>query len=88
MSSFVWLPVVQNSFILVPAATCEIPIVNSLVKATPTKTVYDIGEHVSLSCPVGWVLNGDVSEIMCSSSLQWSPSPNDIHCESGIARAE
>ncbi|KAM4528425.1 complement component C7 [Odontesthes bonariensis] len=63
-------------------ATCEIPTVNSLVKATPTKSVYDIGEHVSLSCPAGWVLDGDVSEIMCSSSLQWSPSPSDFHCES------
>lgn len=38
---------------------------------------------MSLSCPVGSVLDADVSEIMCSSSLQWSPSPSSAHCKAG-----
>ncbi|KAM9735147.1 complement component C7-like [Menidia menidia] len=59
---------------------CDMPLLNSLVEARPAKKAYEIGDKVSLSCPTGWVLEGDVSESICSSSLQWSPSPDDIHC--------
>nr|XP_046230768.1 complement component 7b [Scatophagus argus] len=63
------------------SSTCGIPPLNSEVIATPTKALYQIGESVSLSCPAGSVLDGEVSEIMCSPSLQWSPSPASSHCK-------
>ncbi|KAM3599478.1 uncharacterized protein V6R79_006527 [Siganus canaliculatus] len=63
------------------SSTCGIPPVNSDVVATPTKALYQIGERVSLSCPAGSVLDGEVSEILCSPSLQWSPSPATTHCK-------
>ncbi|XP_012732974.2 complement component 7b [Fundulus heteroclitus] len=63
------------------SSTCRTPQVNSLVEATPIRDAYNIGDSVSLSCPAGSVLDGDVSEIVCSSSLQWSPSPADIQCK-------
>uniref|UniRef100_A0A3Q2PK64 Complement component C7 n=1 Tax=Fundulus heteroclitus TaxID=8078 RepID=A0A3Q2PK64_FUNHE len=63
------------------SSTCRTPQINSLVEATPIRDAYNIGDSVSLSCPAGSVLDGDVSEIVCSSSLQWSPSPADIQCK-------
>ncbi|KAM4719348.1 complement component C7 [Anableps anableps] len=69
------------------SSTCGIPQINSLVEATPIRNVYQIGDTVSLSCPAGSVLDGQVSEIMCSSSLQWSPSPADIQCKTAPAPA-
>uniref|UniRef100_A0A8C4IIW3 Complement component C7 n=1 Tax=Dicentrarchus labrax TaxID=13489 RepID=A0A8C4IIW3_DICLA len=51
------------------------------VIATPTKATYEIGDRVSLSCPAGSVLESELSDIMCSSSLQWSPSPASAHCK-------
>ncbi|XP_061589475.1 complement component 7b [Cololabis saira] len=65
------------------SSMCEIPSVNSLVMVTPSKAAYQIGESVSLSCPEGSVLGNEVSDIMCSPSLQWSPSPAEVHCKSG-----
>ncbi|CAN9504778.1 unnamed protein product [Ophioblennius macclurei] len=62
-------------------AVCRFPSLNSGVEATPTETTYEIGEAVSLSCPNGLVLHGEVSEMMCSPSLQWSPSPDNAHCK-------
>ncbi|KAM3874392.1 complement component C7-like [Diretmus argenteus] len=62
------------------STTCGIPLRNSVVLATPTKEAYEIGDSVSLSCPAGTVLEGEVSEIMCSPSLQWSPSPEAMRC--------
>uniref|UniRef100_A0A8D3CSR3 Complement component C7 n=1 Tax=Scophthalmus maximus TaxID=52904 RepID=A0A8D3CSR3_SCOMX len=50
------------------------------VIATPANTTSQIGDRVSLSCPAGSVLEGEVSEVMCSPSLQWSPSPADARC--------
>ncbi|XP_076613355.1 complement component C7-like [Chaetodon auriga] len=63
------------------SSTCSTPPLNSDLIATPTKTTYQIGERVSLSCPAGSVLDGEVSELMCSPSLQWSPSPASAHCK-------
>ncbi|XP_028273758.1 complement component C7 isoform X2 [Parambassis ranga] len=63
------------------SSTCEVPSLNSLVIATPTKTAYQIGDRVSLSCPAGSVLESEESEIICSPSLQWSPSPANTHCK-------
>lgn len=67
----------------VPGSTCGIPPLNSEVTATPNKASYQIGDRVSLSCPAGSELEGEVSEILCSPSLQWSPSPADAHCKAG-----
>uniref|UniRef100_A0A3P9LPN6 Complement component C7 n=1 Tax=Oryzias latipes TaxID=8090 RepID=A0A3P9LPN6_ORYLA len=66
---------------LCKSSTCGTPPVKGLVLATPSKAVYQIGESVSLSCPEGSVLSSEESTIMCTPSLQWSPSPGDIHCE-------
>uniref|UniRef100_A0A8C2WZY2 Complement component C7 n=1 Tax=Cyclopterus lumpus TaxID=8103 RepID=A0A8C2WZY2_CYCLU len=62
-------------------STCGITSLNSQVIATPTQAAYQIGDRVSLSCPVGSVLDAEVSEIVCSPSLQWSPSPASAHCK-------
>lgn len=62
------------------SSSCVVPPLNTDVIATPTKAVYQIGDRVSLSCPVGSLLDGDVSEIMCSPSLLWSPSPSSTFC--------
>ncbi|XP_060917376.1 complement component 7b [Labrus mixtus] len=63
------------------SSTCEIPTLNREVLTTPTKAAYQIGDRVSLSCPAGSLLEGEVSEIMCSPSLLWSPSPADVLCK-------
>lgn len=77
------LHLTQRAYLPVPGSTCGIPPLNIEVVATPTKAAYQIGDRVSLSCPVGSVLDGAVSEIMCSPSLQWSPSPDSTHCRAG-----
>ncbi|XP_029301260.1 complement component C7-like [Cottoperca gobio] len=66
---------------LCKSSTCGIPQLNSDVIATPAEAAYQIGDRVSLSCPAGSVLDAEVSEIMCSPSLQWSPSPASAHCK-------
>ncbi|KAK2818866.1 hypothetical protein Q5P01_024427 [Channa striata] len=63
------------------SSTCGSPPLDSKIIATPTKTAYQVGDRVSLSCPVGSVLVSDESEIICSPSLQWSPSPAEALCE-------
>uniref|UniRef100_A0A3Q2ZM38 Complement component 7b n=1 Tax=Kryptolebias marmoratus TaxID=37003 RepID=A0A3Q2ZM38_KRYMA len=63
------------------SSTCRSPPINSLIIATPTREDYEIGDRVSLSCPPGLVLDKEGSEILCNPSLQWSPSPDDIHCK-------
>uniref|UniRef100_A0AAQ4NZZ2 Complement component C7 n=1 Tax=Gasterosteus aculeatus aculeatus TaxID=481459 RepID=A0AAQ4NZZ2_GASAC len=73
----------RRGFLVCKSSTCGIPPLNGQVIATPTQAAYQIGDRVSLSCPVGSVLDADVSEIMCSSSLQWSPSPSSAHCKAG-----
>ncbi|KAF3848776.1 hypothetical protein F7725_015273 [Dissostichus mawsoni] len=66
------------------SATCGFPLLNSDIIATPIEAAYQIGHRVSLSCPAGSVLYAEeVSEIMCSPSLQWSPSPASAHCKAG-----
>lgn len=63
------------------ASTCGTPVLHGNVTATPIKAAYQIGDSVSLSCPQGHMLDIDVSESMCSPSLQWSPSPENAHCK-------
>lgn len=63
------------------SSTCGVPSLNSLVIATPTKLAYDIGDRVFLSCSEGSAMDREVSEIMCSPSLQWSPPPANVHCK-------
>lgn len=70
----------------VSGSTCEFPALNSDVIAVPTKAAYQIGESVSLSCPGGSQLEGEVSEIMCNPSLQWSPSPAGAQCKAGAVQ--
>ncbi|XP_034047519.1 complement component C7 [Thalassophryne amazonica] len=62
------------------SSTCGIPPLSSDVIGAPMKAVYEIGDRVLLSCPTGSVLDGEVSEVICSPSLQWSPSPADTLC--------
>uniref|UniRef100_A0A3Q4BBL8 Complement component C7 n=1 Tax=Mola mola TaxID=94237 RepID=A0A3Q4BBL8_MOLML len=71
----------QRGAMVCKSSVCWIPPLNGMVTATPTKTAYQIGESVSLSCPAESVLEGEVSEIMCSPSLQWSPSPANAYCK-------
>ncbi|XP_023839857.1 complement component 7b isoform X2 [Salvelinus sp. IW2-2015] len=61
------------------SATCDVPSLENDVTGTPWKVIYQIGDSVSLSCPVGMMREG-MAEIICSSSLQWSPSPDSIRC--------
>ncbi|TWW66786.1 complement component 7b [Takifugu flavidus] len=63
------------------SSTCDFPTLNSDVIAVPTKAAYQIGESLSLSCPGGSQLEGEVSEVMCNPSLQWSPSPAGAQCK-------
>lgn len=70
---------------LVLGSTCGVPLADSQVVATPTKATYEIGETVSLSCPAGSVLEGGASEVRCTPSLQWSPSPSRTSCVAGKA---
>uniref|UniRef100_A0A3Q3KJ54 Complement component C7 n=1 Tax=Mastacembelus armatus TaxID=205130 RepID=A0A3Q3KJ54_9TELE len=63
------------------SSTCGIPPLSSDVIAAPNTAAYQIGDRVSLSCPAGSALEGEVSEIICTPSLQWSPSPAAAHCK-------
>ncbi|KAK5851682.1 hypothetical protein PBY51_023219 [Eleginops maclovinus] len=63
------------------SATCGFPLLNSDIITNPIEAAYQIGHRVSLSCPAGSVLDMEVSEIMCSPSLQWSPSPARARCK-------
>uniref|UniRef100_A0A8C6TJP8 Complement component C7 n=1 Tax=Neogobius melanostomus TaxID=47308 RepID=A0A8C6TJP8_9GOBI len=63
------------------ASLCAAPVLRANVKATPVKAAYEMGESVSLSCPPGHVLDRDVSQSVCSSSLQWSPAPEEMRCK-------
>lgn len=80
----IFLTFVLLKFIpLFSGSVCWIPPLNGMVTATPIKSAYQIGESVSLSCPAESVLEGGVSEMICSPSLQWSPSPDNAHCKAG-----
>lgn len=67
------------------ASVCDAPVLRPDVKATPAKAVYQMGESVALSCPLGHTLDRDVSRSMCSSSLQWSPAPEEARCKPVVA---
>uniref|UniRef100_A0A673AQJ2 Complement component C7 n=1 Tax=Sphaeramia orbicularis TaxID=375764 RepID=A0A673AQJ2_9TELE len=69
------------------SSSCWRPQLNSDITATPSKSTYDIGDSISLSCPPGTVLEGGVSQTMCSPSLQWSPSPEGAYCEAAPTTA-
>ncbi|KAM9841104.1 complement component C7-like [Aulostomus maculatus] len=62
------------------SSSCETPLLNREVVTSPIKEVYQIGDRVSLSCPPGSTLDSGVSDIICSPSLQWSPSPAGAQC--------
>ncbi|KAL4630069.1 complement component C7-like [Arapaima gigas] len=57
---------------------CGAPPLPQDVAGDPWKVTYDVGERILLSCPPGRQLEG-TSEILCDSSLNWSPKPK-IKC--------
>ncbi|XP_004072355.1 complement component C7 isoform X1 [Oryzias latipes] len=61
------------------ASSCKLKFLNEEVLASPLKPSYDIGEAVTLSCPVGRTLQGE-DRILCDSSLNFSPDPAEITC--------
>lgn len=63
------------------ASVCAAPVLQAYVKATPARAVYEMGDSVTLSCPPGHALDRDVSRSTCSSSLQWSPAPDEMRCK-------
>ncbi|XP_068609128.1 complement component 7b [Brachionichthys hirsutus] len=71
----------QTGLMVCKSSTCKTPQLSGDVVATPSKVAYGIGDRLSLSCPVGSVLDGAASESMCSPSLQWSPSPAGAACK-------
>ncbi|XP_019739092.1 complement component C7 isoform X2 [Hippocampus comes] len=77
----------RSEAIVCKSSMCNIPHLNDDVAATPVKENYPIGDRISLACPEGLMLTGDVSEIICSPSLQWSPSPTAAHCRKGPTAA-
>ncbi|XP_056134374.1 complement component C7 [Lampris incognitus] len=58
---------------------CKIDSLSKGVSASPWKESYDIGERITLSCPLGSQIRGE-SEIICDSSLQLSPNPAETTC--------
>ncbi|KAM9820230.1 complement component C7-like [Neosynchiropus ocellatus] len=71
----------RTPVMLCKSSTCESPRLNSEISATPVKDVYQIGDKLSLSCPAGSTLQVEEPDIMCSPSLQWSPSPKSAQCK-------
>ncbi|KAI3361942.1 hypothetical protein L3Q82_012291, partial [Scortum barcoo] len=71
----------RTGAMLCKSSTCVSPPLNRDVMATPIKSAYQIGDRLSLSCPAGSVLDAEETEIMCSPSLQWSPSPTSATCK-------
>ncbi|XP_058846100.1 complement component C7-like [Acipenser ruthenus] len=62
------------------SVVCGPPTLQSDITGTPWKTSYEIGEKITLSCPPAKKLEG-ASEIMCDSSLNWSPKLTGIQCK-------
>ncbi|CDQ90252.1 unnamed protein product [Oncorhynchus mykiss] len=61
------------------SSRCHVPSLLNDVTGSPWQPTYDIGERIPLSCPKGRHIVGD-KEIICDSSLHWSPDPNTITC--------
>ncbi|XP_075040219.1 complement component C7 [Mixophyes fleayi] len=58
---------------------CSTPNLPEDISIAPMKNSYQLGEKINLSCPPHLDLDGpDV--ILCSSSLTWNPSINEIQC--------
>uniref|UniRef100_A0A8C7TGD9 Complement component C7 n=1 Tax=Oncorhynchus mykiss TaxID=8022 RepID=A0A8C7TGD9_ONCMY len=64
------------------SSRCHVPSLLNDVTGSPWQPTYDIGERIPLSCPKGRHIVGD-KEIICDSSLHWSPDPNTITCSQG-----
>uniref|UniRef100_A0AAY5KLV0 Complement component C7 n=1 Tax=Esox lucius TaxID=8010 RepID=A0AAY5KLV0_ESOLU len=64
------------------SSRCNLPSLSNYVIGSPLQSTYDIGEFIHLSCPEGQHVVGD-SEIICDSSLHWSPDPKTITCSQG-----
>uniref|UniRef100_A0A8C8ERH8 Complement component C7 n=1 Tax=Oncorhynchus tshawytscha TaxID=74940 RepID=A0A8C8ERH8_ONCTS len=63
----------------IQGSRCHVPSLLNDVTGSPWQPTYDIGERIPLSCPEGRHIVGD-KEIICDSSLHWSPDPNTITC--------
>ncbi|XP_043925721.1 complement component C7 [Protopterus annectens] len=59
---------------------CLPPVLLSEVLGDPLKHSYQIGDKITLSCSAGKQLVGPASELLCESSLQWSPDVMQITC--------
>ncbi|XP_071401707.1 complement component C7 [Centroberyx affinis] len=62
---------------------CKIKSLSDDVTASPLKRSYGIGEKITLSCPEGRQVLGE-TEIICDSSLHFSPDPAGITCSEVI----
>lgn len=62
----------SSSDIISLGSVCEPPQLMHDVTGNPWKLTYEIGEAITLSCPPDKQLEGN-SEILCDSSLNWSP---------------
>ncbi|XP_062310618.1 complement component C7 [Osmerus eperlanus] len=63
---------------------CGVPILSDQVTASVWNNSYDIGQKITLSCPQGRLVLGE-KEIICDSSLKWSPNPQNIECSEEVA---
>ncbi|KAM8960871.1 complement component C7 [Pelodytes ibericus] len=59
---------------------CSHPVFPSNVKTVPDLTSYQVGDKISISCPVGFNLEGPDS-FSCRSSLSWYPDPENVQCK-------
>ncbi|KAL0979084.1 hypothetical protein UPYG_G00180300 [Umbra pygmaea] len=64
------------------SSRCKFPLLSDDVKGSLLQPTYNIGEIIHLSCPEGRHIVGD-AEIICDSSLHWSPEPKTITCSPG-----
>ncbi|KAM6964866.1 complement component C7 [Aplochiton taeniatus] len=63
-------------------SNCVAPTLSDDVEASYWQPLYEIGEKITLSCPDSRRVEGD-TEIICDSSLNWSPDPTGITCSKG-----
>ncbi|KAM3867454.1 complement component C7 [Diretmus argenteus] len=69
----------SGSLGLCTISACRSESLSDDVSASPLKQFYGIGEKITLSCPEGREIIGE-KEIICDSSLHFSPDPTGIKC--------
>ncbi|KAG7481185.1 hypothetical protein MATL_G00064130 [Megalops atlanticus] len=58
---------------------CSAPLLPPEITGSPWNLTYQIGETITMTCPPERKLEGP-SEILCDSSLNWSPQPENAKC--------